>query len=160
MAPLRRAANSDAEVERRVKEKDVTLARRVDQLAGAVSVSKIEISGHKRAAERAERRKQKMSGKITIRVQSFSGLFRRLNDERGRFADHDFKRLAKDFGGGDESLPVIRSAARFYRSVDPVSVVTETGKKGAYPIVRKIKVWDGADGVSGDEGNTIKRDDA
>ena len=138
LAPF--AANAaDADVERRVREKDVTLVRRMDQLAGAVSMSRVEISGHRRAAERAAKRREAMARTSRIRVQDLAAFFRErsVNGHTNRKAeDAASERLAERL-----EAPVVAAATRFFRHAEPVSVTTET-KMGAPPIVRLIKRWD------------------
>ena len=138
LAPF--AANAaDADVERRVREKDVTLVRRMDQLAGAVSMSRVEISGHRRAAERAARRREAMARTSRIRVQDLAAFFRErsVNGHTNRKAeDAASERLAERL-----EAPVVAAATRFFRHAEPVSVTTET-KMGGPPIVRLIKRWD------------------
>ena len=138
LAPF--AANAaDADVERRVREKDVTLVRRMDQLAGAVSMSRVEISGHRRAAERAAKRREAMARTSRIRVQDLAAFFRErsVNGHTNRKAeDAASERLAERL-----EAPVVAAATRFFRHAEPVSVTTET-KMGGPPIVRLIKRWD------------------
>lgn len=138
LAPF--AANvADADVERRVREKDVTLVRRMDRLAGAVSMSRVEISGHRRAAERAERRRKAMSRTPKIRVQDLAAFFRRQSANGA--SEETASSSAETFSARLEA-PVVAAAARFFRHDEPVSVTTET-TKGGPPIVRLIKRWDG-----------------
>ena len=138
LAPF--AANvADADVERRVREKDVTLVRRMDRLAGAVSMSRVEISGHRRAAERAAKRREAMARTSRIRVQDLAAFFRErsVNSHTNRKAeDAASERLAERL-----EAPVVAAATRFFRHAEPVSVATET-KMGGPPIVRLIKRWD------------------
>lgn len=138
LAPF--AANvADADVERRVREKDVTLVRRMDRLAGAVSMSRVEISGHRRAAERAAKRREAMARTSRIRVQDLAAFFRErsVNGHTNRKAeDAASERLAERL-----EAPVVAAATRFFRHAEPVSVTTET-KMGGPPIVRLIKRWD------------------
>lgn len=139
LAPFAASA-ADADVERRVREKDVTLVRRMDQLAGAVSMSRVEISGHRRAAERAERRREAMSRTPKIRVQDLAAFFRRQS-ANGASEETAASSSAETFSARLEA-PVVAAAARFFRHAEPVSVTTET-TKGGPPIVRLIKRWDG-----------------
>ena len=138
LAPF--AANvADADVERRVREKDVTLVRRMDRLAGAVSMSRVEISGHRRAAERAAKRREAMARTSRIRVQDLAAFFRErsVNGHTNRKAeDAASERLAERL-----EAPVVAAATRFFRHAEPVSVTAET-KMGGPPIVRLIKRWD------------------
>ena len=138
LAPF--AANvADADVERRVREKDVTLVRRMDRLAGAVSMSRVEISGHRRAAERAAKRREAMARTSRIRVQDLAAFFRErsVNGHTNRKAeDAASERLAERL-----EAPVVAAATRFFRHAEPVSVTTAT-KMGGPPIVRLIKRWD------------------
>ena len=135
LAPF--AANAaDADVERRVREKDVTLVRRMDQLAGAVSMSRVEISGHRRAAERAAKRREAMARTSRIRVQDLAAFFRERSANGHKAEDAASERLAERL-----EAPVVAAATRFFRHAEPVSVTTET-KMGGPPIVRLIKRWD------------------
>ena len=138
LAPFAASA-ADADVERRVREKDVTLVRRMDQLAGAISMSRVEISGHRRAAERAERRRKAMSRTPKIRVQDLAAFFRRQSANGA--SEETASSSAETFSARLEA-PVVAAAARFFRHAEPVSVTTET-TKGGPPIVRLIKRWDG-----------------
>lgn len=140
LAPFAASA-ADADVERRVREKDVTLVRRMDQLAGAISMSRVEISGHRRAAERAERRREAMSRTPKIRVQDLAAFFRRQERANGASEETAASSSAETFSARLEA-PVVAAAARFFRHAEPVSVTTET-TKGGPPIVRLIKRWDG-----------------
>ena len=138
LAPFAASA-ADADVERRVREKDVTLVRRMDRLAGAVSMSRVEISGHRRAAERAAKRREAMARTSRIRVQDLAAFFRErsVNGHTNRKAeDAASERLAERL-----EAPVVAAATRFFRHAEPVSVTTET-KMGGPPIVRLIKRWD------------------
>ena len=135
LAPF--AANvADADVERRVREKDVTLVRRMDRLAGAVSMSRVEISGHRRAAERAAKRREAMARTSRIRVQDLAAFFRERSANGHKAEDAASERLAERL-----EAPVVAAATRFFRHAEPVSVTTET-KMGGPPIVRLIKRWD------------------
>ena len=140
LAPFAASA-ADADVERRVREKDTTLVRRMDQLAGAISMSRVEISGHRRAAERAERRREAMSRTPKIRVQDLAAFFRRQERANGASEETAASSSAETFSARLEA-PVVAAAARFFRHAEPVSVTTET-TKGGPPIVRLIKRWDG-----------------
>lgn len=134
LAPF--AANvADADVERRVREKDVTLVRRMDRLAGAVSMSRVEISGHRRAAERAAKRREAMARTSRIRTQDLAAFFRERS-VNGFTNDAASERLAERL-----EAPVVAAATRFFRHAEPVSVTAET-KMGGPPIVRLIKRWD------------------
>ena len=135
LAPFAASA-ADADVERRVREKDVTLVRRMDQLAGAVSMSRVEISGHRRAAERAARRREAMARTSRIRVQDLAAFFRERSANGHKAEDAASERLAERL-----EAPVVAAATRFFRHAEPVSVTTET-KMGGPPIVRLIKRWD------------------
>ena len=135
LAPFAASA-ADADVERRVREKDVTLVRRMDQLAGAVSMSRVEISGHRRAAERAARRREGMARTSRIRVQDLAAFFRERSANGHKAEDAASERLAERL-----EAPVVAAATRFFRHAEPVSVTTET-KMGGPPIVRLIKRWD------------------
>ena len=135
LAPFAASA-ADADVERRVREKDVTLVRRMDQLAGAVSMSRVEISGHRRAAERAARRREAMARTSRIRVQDLAAFFRERSANGHKAEDAASERLADRL-----EAPVVAAATRFFRHAEPVSVTTET-KMGGPPIVRLIKRWD------------------
>ena len=135
LAPFAASA-ADADVERRVREKDVTLVRRMDQLAGAVSMSRVEISGHRRAAERAARRQEAMARTSRIRVQDLAAFFRERSANGHKAEDAASERLAERL-----EAPVVAAATRFFRHAEPVSVTTET-KMGGPPIVRLIKRWD------------------
>ena len=135
LAPFAASA-ADADVERRVREKDVTLVRRMDQLAGAVSMSRVEISGHRRAAERAARRREAMARTSRIRVQDLAAFFRERSANGHKAEDAASERLAERL-----EAPVVAAATRFFRHAEPVSVATET-KMGGPPIVRLIKRWD------------------
>ena len=135
LAPFAASA-ADADVERRVREKDVTLVRRMDQLAGAVSMSRVEISGHRRAAERAARRREAMARTSRIRVQDLAAFFRERSANGHKAEDAASERLAERL-----EAPVVAAATRFFRPAEPVSVTTET-KMGGPPIVRLIKRWD------------------
>jgi hypothetical protein len=138
LAPFAASA-ADADVERRVREKDVTLVRRMDRLAGAVSMSRVEISGHRRAAELAAKRREAMARTSRIRVQDLAAFFRErsVNGHTNRKAeDAASERLAERL-----EAPVVAAATRFFRHAEPVSVTTET-KMGGPPIVRLIKRWD------------------
>ena len=135
LAPFAASA-ADADVERRVREKDVTLVRRMDQLAGAVSMSRVEISGHRRAAERAARRREAMARTSQIRVQDLAAFFRERSANGHKAEDAASERLAERL-----EAPVVAAATRFFRHAEPVSVATET-KMGGPPIVRLIKRWD------------------
>lgn len=139
LAPFAASA-ADADVERRVREKDTTLVRRMDQLAGAISMSRVEISGHRRAAERAERRREAMSRTPKIRVQDLAAFFRRQERANGASEETAASSSAETFSARLEA-PVVAAAARFFRHAEPVSVTTET-TKGGPPIVRLIKRWD------------------
>ena len=94
LAPFAASA-ADADVERRVREKDVTLVRRMDQLAGAVSMSRVEISGHRRAAERAARKREAMARTSRIRVQDLAAFFRErsANGHKAEDAASERRRL-------------------------------------------------------------------
>lgn len=135
LAPFAASA-ADADVERRVREKDVTLVRRMDQLAGAVSMSRVEISGHRRAAERAARKREAMARTSRIRVQDLAAFFRERSANGHKAEDAASERLAERL-----EAPVVAAATRFFRHAEPVSVTTET-KMGGPPIVRLIKRWD------------------
>lgn len=135
LAPFAASA-ADADVERRVREKDVTLVRRMDQLAGAVSMSRVEISGHRRAAERAARRREAMARTSRIRVQDLAAFFRERSANGHKAEDAASERLAERL-----EAPVVAAATRFFRHAEPVSVTAET-TMGGPPIVRLIKRWD------------------
>jgi hypothetical protein len=112
----------------------------MDQLAGAISMSRVEISGHRRAAERAERRREAMSRTPKIRVQDLAAFFRR--QERANGASEETASSSAETFSARLEAPVVAAAARFFRHAEPVSVTTET-TKGGPPIVRLIKRWDG-----------------
>ena len=141
LAPFAASA-ADADVERRVREKDVTLVRRMDQLAGAVSMSRVEISGHRRAAARAERRREAMARTSRIRVQDLAAFFRKrsANGHRERAPTE----LEASAATSRLDPRVVAAAARFFRHAELASVTLET-KKGGPPIVRRVKRWDPTD---------------
>ena len=138
LAPFAASAE-DADVERRVREKDATLVKRMDRLAGAVSMSRVEISGHRRAAAWAERRREAMSRTSRIRVQDLAAFFR----ERSANGHRERAPMSGATSEATSRLDpsVVAAAARFFRHVEPVSVTLET-KKGGPPIVRRIKRWE------------------
>ena len=78
LAPFAASA-ADADVERRVR--DVTLVRRMDQLAGAVSMSRVEISGHR--GRRSARRGSGGDGAHVANTRAgFGGVLQRAQRER------------------------------------------------------------------------------
>lgn len=153
LSPVR-SAIEDADIEKRIKEKDVTLVKRMDQLMGAVTMSKVEISGHARAREKAESIRILNANKPLIRIPAFAALFRRLKEmqRKGDAQSIDPNALAVEFGGDAQT---INSVEKMYRHVDPTSVTIEQ-KPGAPPVMMQIKRWDGGvDVVGRGEGNTI-----
>ena len=122
LAPVKPAAEVD--VEKMVKEKDVTLVRRMDQLAGAITMSRLEISGHKRASELAAARRAAAESRPTVRIEHVVALFRRVAAADANAEAIDVHRLAESFrrpprdapslapkiqrrpaGGGDGQVP-------------------------------------------------------
>mgnify|MGYP006096793129 CR=1 FL=1 len=145
---------NELDIEARMKEKDVTLVRRMDQLMGSMSMSKIAISGHAQAAERVERRRIANMDKKLIKVPEFAALFRVLKETQraGKEERIDPQALAVKFGGDTNS---IANVAKFYRHVDPTQITVEQ-KPGAPPVLRFIKTWHGSNNfVTGEKGNTI-----
>jgi hypothetical protein len=66
LAPMKPAKVVD--VAAMVAEKDVRLVQRMDQLAGAISMSRLEISGHKRAREMMEARRKAAENQRLIKI--------------------------------------------------------------------------------------------
>ena len=65
LAPVKPA---EIDVQKMVGEKDQNLVKRMDQLAGNMTMSRLEISGHVRAREIAEKRRTAQEGRLRIKT--------------------------------------------------------------------------------------------
>ena len=75
LAPVKPA---EVDVQKMVGEKDQTLVKRMDQLAGGISMSRLEISGHVRAREIAQKRRTAQEGRLRIKTANARTSFARL----------------------------------------------------------------------------------
>ena len=135
LAPVKPAAEVD--VEKMVKEKDVTLVRRMDQLAGAITMSRLEISGHKRASELAAARRAAAESRPTVRIEHVVALFRRVAAADANAEAIDVHRLAESFRAHPETLQAL---LRRYSDAQPEEVTDRS--PGAPPgAMKAIKRW-------------------
>ena len=135
LAPVKPAAEVD--VEKMVKEKDVTLVRRMDQLAGAITMSRLEISGHKRASEMAAARRAAAETRPTVRIEHVVALFRRVAAADANAEAIDVHRLAERFRAHPETLQAL---LRRYSDAQPEEVTDRS--PGAPPgAMKAIKRW-------------------
>ena len=135
LAPVKPTAEVD--VEKMVKEKDVTLVRRMDQLAGAITMSRLEISGHKRASEMAAARRAAAETRPTVRIEHVVALFRRVAAADADGEAIDVHQLAERFRANPETL---QAMLRRYRDAQPEEVTDRS--PGAPPgAMKAIKRW-------------------
>lgn len=125
-----------------VQEKDAQLVQRMDQLAGAISMSRLEISGHLRAKERAEARRRAALDESKVKVEDAAALFRWAAREEGKGGGRADVAEAASRHGVDEATA--RMLLRYCRHADAVEVEDRTVKGG----VKLVKTW-GEDLASG-----------
>ena len=73
LAPVKPA---EVDIQKMVGEKDQTLVKRMDQLAGGISMSRLEISGHVRAREIAQKRRTAQEGRLRIKTANARDILR------------------------------------------------------------------------------------
>ena len=82
LAPVKPA---EVDVQKMVGEKDQTLVKRMDQLAGGISMSRLEISGHVRAREIAQKRRTAQEGRLRIKTANARDILREAAGDPTRF---------------------------------------------------------------------------
>ena len=82
LAPVKPA---EIDVQKMVGEKDQNLVKRMDQLAGNMTMSRLEISGHVRAREIAEKRRTAQEGRLRIKTADARDILRKAAANPARF---------------------------------------------------------------------------
>ena len=119
-----------------VKEKDVTLVRRMDQLAGAITMSRLSL-GAQRASELAAARRAAAESRPTVRIEHVVALFRRVAAADANAEAIDVHRLAESFRAHPETLQAL---LRRYSDAQPEEVTDRS--PGAPPgAMKAIKRW-------------------
>jgi hypothetical protein len=159
-----------ASVEARVKEKDATLVRRMDQLAGAISMTTLEISGHRRAAERARRVAAAAKDRVPpMKLRDAAAMFREVAREAfaeasggsvGANGAATRRRGAEAEGGrtgGREEESVESVAARFAARYPPATPALVRSMLAAYRDAEPVEVTETEPGAPPGAMKTVKR---
>ena len=109
LAPVKPA---EVDVQKMVGEKDQTLVKRMDQLAGGISMSRLEISGHVRAREIAQKRRTAQEGRLRIKTANAREILREAAVDPTRFDPASSARTH----GTDEATVV--ELMRWYEDAD------------------------------------------
>ena len=116
---------AEVDVQKMVGEKDQTLVKRMDQLAGGISMSRLEISGHVRAREIAQKRRTAQEGRLRIKTANARDILREAAGDPTRFDPASSARTH----GTDEATVV--ELMRWYEDADVENLPNES--EGAPP---------------------------
>ena len=122
LAPVKPA---EVDVQKMVGEKDQTLVKRMDQLAGGISMSRLEISGHVRAREIAQKRRTAQEGRLRIKTANARDILREAAGDPTRFDPASSARAH----GTDEATVI--ELTRWYEDADAEDLPNQT--EGAPP---------------------------
>lgn len=148
-----------------VAEKDTRLVQRMGQLAAAISMSRVEISGHKQAKERAGVRKIAAESQALLKLADASVLFRKAalaakekeeEEEGGRSAEEDGGAMGMGEGaaknGADKMVAdfarryalgeeTVRGLLRYYQHAEAEKVSDTAGSVKGPAGIKLIKRW-------------------
>lgn len=151
-----------------VAEKDTRLVQRMGQLAAAISMSRVEISGHKQAKERAGVRKIAAESRALLKLADASVLFRKAalaakekeeeeeGGEGGGSAEEDGGAVGMGEGAGKNGADkmvadfarryaldeeTVRGLLRYYQHAEAEKVSDTAGSVKGPAGIKLIKRW-------------------